>query len=185
MQQEYRKSNILLAVVNRVLTKSYEEKFYNWASTIRSVTTIDDLNSFLQNTFKPELTDQQTKFNSQFISRSQNELNPQYRVKYILGKIESYIRSNVNFPESNLMYFQNQQLEHIFPQEGKNIPKELFPKEFDYKNTVYRFGNLTLLEGPINQSLNHTNDLSSNAWFETKKTAYINSTILLTRTFSK
>jgi hypothetical protein len=42
-----------------------------------------------------------------------------------------------------------------------------------------------LLEAPINQSLNFSNDISTNAWFDVKKKAYLNSNIFLTRTFSE
>jgi uncharacterized protein with ParB-like and HNH nuclease domain len=171
--------------VNRTLTKSYEEKFANWAVKLRNISTIEDLHTFLRDDLQKELTEQQTKFNSQFAAKSQGDLNPQYRVKYILGKVEEYIRSKVNFPNADYTFYQNQQLEHILPQKGENIPLKLFPQQYDYSNTVFRFGNLTLLEAPINQSLNFSNDISTNEWFNVKKSAYLNSNILLTRTFSE
>lgn len=178
-------SLIFYYAVNRILTKSYEEKFANWAAKLRKVNTIDDLRDFLQTDFNTELSDQQSKFNSQFASRSQGDLNPQYRIKYILGCIEEYIRAKVNFPSANFTLYQDQQLEHILPQTGENIPVSLFPNQYDYQNTVYKFGNLSLLEAPINQSLNFSNDISTNEWFDVKKKAYLNSNIFLTRTFSE
>lgn len=171
--------------VNRTLTKSYEEKFANWAAKLRAVNTIDELKVFLQDDFQKELSEQQDKFKSQFATKSQGELNPQYRVKYILGKIENFIRSKVNFTEANFSFYLGQHLEHILPQTGENIPTDKFPQPYDYSNTVYRFGNLTLLEAPINQSLNFSNDISTNEWFDVKRKAYLNSSILLTRTFSE
>lgn len=171
--------------VNRTLTKSYEERFANWASKLRNVTSLDNLKVFLQEDLQKELNDQRVKFDSQFETKSQGDLNPQYRVKYILGRIEEYIREKVNFPNANNLFYQDQQLEHILPQTGENIPVSKFPQQYDYSNTVYRFGNLTLLEAPINQSLNFSNDISSNEWFNVKKKAYLNSNILLTRTFSE
>jgi hypothetical protein len=178
-------SLVFFYAVNRILTKSYEEKFANWASKLRQVNSKDDLITFLQIDFKNELADQQSKFNSQFASRSQFDLNPQYRIKYILGCIEEYIRARVNFPSANFSFYQEQQLEHILPQIGENIPPLLYPEQFDYTNTVYKFGNLSLLEAPINQCLNFSNDISTNQWFEVKKKAYLNSNIFLTRTFSE
>jgi uncharacterized protein with ParB-like and HNH nuclease domain len=170
--------------VNRILTKSYEEKFANWAAVLRKVDTLADLKEFLSGDFNRELKDQQAKFNFQFAVKSQGDLNPQYRVKYILGKLEDYIRRNVNFPNANYSFYQEQQLEHILPQTGENIPKAEFPNDFDYMTSVFLLGNLTLLEAPINQSINYSNDISSNEWFEVKRNAYLNSSILLTRTFS-
>lgn len=170
--------------VNRILTKSYEEKFANWAVKIRGISTMQDLINFLSDDFAKEFTEQQNKFQANFASKGQNDLSPQYRIKYILGKIEDYIRSKVNFPANDYHYYQAQQLEHILPQTGANIPQDLYPNPFDYDNSKYKFGNLTLLEAPINQSINHSNDISSNEWFVVKKAAYLNSTILLSRTFS-
>jgi hypothetical protein len=140
---------------------------------------------FLNDEFSKELTDQQGKFIASFATKNQSELNPQYRIKYILGKVEEYIRDKAHLPSADFSFYQNQQLEHILPQTGINIPVAMYPQPYDYENTVYKFGNLTLLEAPINQSLNNTNDLSSNEWFEAKKKAYLNSGIYLTRTFSE
>ncbi|WP_436490332.1 DUF262 domain-containing protein [Chitinophaga sp. ARDCPP14] len=171
--------------INRILTKSYEEKFANWAVKLRAINTGEQLKSFLQDDFRKELSDQQTKFNSQFASKGQGDLNPLYRIKYILGKLENFIRIKVNFPVANYSFYQAQQLEHILPQTGENIPADRYTQPYDYPNTVYRLGNLTLLEAPINQSLNFSNDISTNQWFDVKKNAYLNSNILLTRTFSQ
>ncbi|WP_343747001.1 DUF262 domain-containing HNH endonuclease family protein [Chitinophaga sp.] len=171
--------------INRILTKSYEEKFANWAVKLRAINTGEQLKSFLLEDFQKEFSDQQAKFNSQFASKGQGDLNPLYRIKYILGKLENFIRMKVNFPVANYSFYQAQQLEHILPQTGENIPADKYTQPYDYSNTVYRLGNLTLLEAPINQSLNFSNDISTNEWFDVKKNAYLNSNILLTRTFSQ
>jgi hypothetical protein len=90
----------------------------------------------------------------------------------------------VNFPLLNQASYQDQHLEHILPQAGENALKEDFPHEYDYENTVYRLGNLTLLEGPINQSLNYSNDISSGEWFKSKRGEYVKSGILLTKSLT-
>jgi hypothetical protein len=178
-------SLVFYYAVNRTLTKSYEPKFANWAVKLRSITTKAELAAFLNDEFSKELLEQQARFLANFATKNQSELNPQYRIKYILGKVEEYIKEKVHLPSADLLFYQNQQLEHILPQTGENIPAALYPEPYDYLNTVYKFGNLTLLEAPINQSLNNTNDLSSDEWFHAKKKAYINSSIILTRTFSE
>ena len=171
--------------VNRTLTKSYEEKFAKWAAKLRSIVEIEELREFLKDDFKKELDDELVKFNYQFANTSQGDFNPQYRIKYVFGKIEDYVRSKVNFPLAHYTFYQSQQLEHILPQKGENIPQDKFSNTYDYQNAVTKLGNLTLLEAPINQSLNFSNDISTNEWFTSKKEAYLNSTILLTRTFSE
>uniref|UniRef100_UPI001FCF0840 HNH endonuclease family protein n=1 Tax=Escherichia coli TaxID=562 RepID=UPI001FCF0840 len=45
---------------------------------------------------------------------------------------------------------------------------------------LYKLGNVTLLEGTINQSVNNCNDLSED-WFLKKQTEYLNSEIIMTR----
>jgi len=178
-------SLVFYYAVNRTLTKSYEPKFASWAQTLRSVKSKAELIVFMNGDFSKELSEQQAKCMANFSTKNQSELNPQYRIKYILGKVEEYIREKVHLPSADFAFYQNQQLEHILPQTGANIPVDLYPEKYDYAVTVYRFGNLTLLEGPINQSLNNTNDLSSDEWFKMKKKAYLNSGIILTRTFSE
>ncbi|MCC8408605.1 DUF262 domain-containing HNH endonuclease family protein [Mucilaginibacter sp. UR6-1] len=178
-------SLVFYYAINRTLTKSYEALFANWANKIRMVRTMDDLKIFLNAEFNKELFEQQEKFDGQFANKAQGDLNPQYRIKYILGKAEEYIRQKVNFPTANFNFYQSQQLEHILPQTGINVPATDYPQPYDYSNAVYKLGNLTLLEAPINQSLNYSNDISSNEWFDVKRAAYLNSNILLTRTFSE
>ena len=178
-------SLIFYYAANRTLTKYYEDKFAKWAVELRSINAIDGLKDFLNGSFKTEFDEQQLTFNSRFATKSEVELNPTSRIKYIFGKIDNYIRTKVNFQPFSYAYYQGLDLEHILPQKGENIPKEKFPNEYDYYNTVTRIGNLTLLEAPINQSLNYSNDISSNQWFFIKKNAYLNSNILLTRTFSE
>lgn len=169
---------------NNVLTKYYETVFVKWAVKLRGIKNYDELKEFINNEFTFELDKRMTDFIMGFGNKTQNDLNPQYRIKYVLGKIDDYICQKVNFPSRPISYYQNLQLEHILPQTGINIPPLLYPNVYDYQQAVYKFGNLTLLEPPINQSLNHSNDLSSDVWFQTKKTAYLNSNILLTKTFS-
>lgn len=171
--------------VNRILTKSYETLFASWAVQLRALKSSQELISFIIEKIGAEIKQRQEQFLSSFASRSQHDLNPQYRVKYVLGKIEDYIREKSNLPRADYVFYQDQQLEHILPQSGEKIPAEKYPQTYDYENSVYRFGNLTLLEAPINQSLNYSNDISSNEWFFVKKAAYLNSNVYLTRTFSK
>jgi len=166
------------------LTKYYEQQFATWAKTLRGAKLIAALQTFLKDDFRAQLEEQQTRFNAQFATKLEGDFSPQYRVKYILGKLDGFIRTHSNLPGNDFSFYQHQQIEHILPQKGENIPDATFPQPFDYNNTVYRFGNITLLEAPINQSLNKTNDISNNEWFESKRAAYLNSSILLTRTFS-
>ena len=169
----------------KVLTKYYEATFAEWAIKIRSLKTVSELKKFISREIGAEITKRQEAFDSSFDSKTQWDIQPQYRVKYILGKVEEFIRDKVNFPRASLLFYQDQQLEHILPQIGENIPTKKYPEKYDYQNAVIKIGNLTLLEQPINGSLNFSNDISSNEWFAVKSEAYKNSNILLTSTFTK
>lgn len=140
---------------NRYLTKYYEEKFASWAILLRQVNSVSDLQTFLNGDFNIQLTEQQAKFNAEFNSKSETDFGPLYRVKYIFGTIDNFVRKKTFLIVNDFAFYQRQQIEHILPQIGINVPQDLYPNEFDYYNTVRRLGNLTLLEGPINQSLNN------------------------------
>ncbi len=171
--------------MNKILTKYYEALFADLAIKIREINTIDELKTFIQKELADVINKQQATFDSSFQYRSQSDIQPQYRIKYILGRVDEYVRFHTNFPKNNLSFYQEQQLEHILPQTGENIPKDKYPEEYDYPNAVYKVGNLTLLEQPINGSLNFSNDISTDEWFATKTTAYKNSNILLTMAFTE
>jgi len=168
-----------------VLTKYYEATFADWAIKIRKLKTVDELKDFIQKEIGAEIAKRQSSFDGSFEYKTQYDIQPQYRIKYILGRVEDEIREKVNFPKADFVFYQNQQLEHILPQSGVNIPKDKYEEEYDYSRAVIKIGNLTLLEAPINQSINHSNDISSNEWFNVKTNAYQNSNILLTKTFSE
>jgi uncharacterized protein with ParB-like and HNH nuclease domain len=171
--------------MNKVLTKYYETLFAELALKIRAIVSLEELKQFIQSDLANVIKAQRAVFNASFDKRTQADVQPLFRIKYIFGRVEEYIRSKVFMPANSLNYYQEQQLEHILPQEGENVPENLYPNGYDYDNSVFSMGNLTLLEGPINQSLNFSNDISSNEWFEVKTKAYKNSNILLTKTFSK
>jgi hypothetical protein len=167
--------------MNKVLTKYYEDLFAKLAKIIRNIQNLEGLKHFINSDLAEVVQKQREAFSNSFDTRNQFDLQPQYRIKYVLGQAEDYIRKNTHLPCNNIDFYQQLHLEHILPQEGKNIPAEL---KTNYNNWVYRIGNLTLLEGPINQSLNTANDLSSDVWFLTKTKAYQNSNIELTKTFN-
>ena len=170
--------------MNKVLTKYYESLFADLAIRIREIKSIEELKKFIKEELSEAINKQRINFDSGFENRNQMDIQPQYRIKYIFGKVEEFIRMNVNFPSNNFSFYQEQQLEHILPQTGMNIPKDKYPEEYDYSNAVCKIGNLTLLEQPINGSLNFSNDISSNEWFKVKVNAYKNSNIILTKTFT-
>ncbi len=72
------------------------------------------------------------------------------------------------------------QIEHIFPQTPRDgVISEEFDDQEDYESTLYMLGNVTLLEGTINQAINNFNDMNQD-WFSQKQNEYDKSNVLTT-----
>ncbi|WP_252719085.1 HNH endonuclease family protein [Acinetobacter haemolyticus] len=104
--------------------------------------------------------------------------NPQYRQRFILGQLENQARTQAGLSEFNFKQIGQLEIEHIFPQTPKDdvLPEEFLDKA-EYNNTIYKLGNVTLLESVINQAINKMNDLTIN-WFEQKQQEYKKSILL-------
>lgn len=168
--------------LNRVLTKQYERQFANWAAMIRSYNSSDEVDKFIETELAGQIDKQRRRFDSAFTTKTQGDILPQYRIKYILGKVDAFIKKKSNLSINSIKHYQKLEIEHILPQTPRNFPKNEYEDEFIYQNWVNRIGNLTLIESPINQALNKANDISNNEWFEKKKKEYKNSTVELTKT---
>ncbi|HFO9116239.1 TPA: HNH endonuclease family protein, partial [Escherichia coli] len=83
-------------------------------------------------------------------------------------------------PEKSQQAIQQMQIEHILPQTVRNAPENGEFSDVNRTSYLYKLGNVTLLEGTINQSVNNCNDLSED-WFLKKQTEYLNSEIIMTR----
>lgn len=166
----------------RIQAKNNESLFGQWAKKLRGLTAIQDIAAAVDQTMVPYLTALLPRFKSEFSTLQHGVYNPLYRLKYILGRLENGILANCNKPLHNYDFFQNMQIEHIFPQTPKNavIPSE-FANEDEYYNYVFRLGNVSLLDSMTNQALNKCNDLSDNDWFVDKQSAYGRTSVYLTQ----
>ena len=169
--------------MNRVLTKTYEKKFALWAAELRGIETWEELNNFINDNIAIEINEQRRFFKNNFSIRRENEISPLYRIKFIFGELDNYIRRVTYLSENSIQHYQRLQLEHILPKTAINIPAE-YDDEYIYSNWVAKIGNLTLVESPINQSIGKLNDLKDHAWFRQKLRAYENSSVQLTKTLS-
>ena len=122
--------------------------------------------------------DKLVDFKTAFLNINHYQYNPLYRQKYILGKMENTLAAKCNLPLKDSFY--DYQIEHILPQSPKDGNYINYEDATAYYTQVYRLGNVTLIEGTINQALNKCNDLSDN-WFEKKQAEYCKSSILITQ----
>lgn len=163
--------------------RDIEKRFASWTSEIRNIKSIVNLNNFIQNRLLNELDTRMRTFESNFISMDTSSIQ-KYKLKYILAKLTDFIENlRVGEPkESSIAQYLKSsiQIEHILPdnplQELVDVFSKGDKKEYDiYKNKI---GNLTLLERPINESIQRD-------FFDEKKPEYSKSKFYLTRSISK
>ncbi|EJK8625972.1 DUF262 domain-containing protein [Morganella morganii] len=164
-----------------IQTKTYEQRFSSWAVKLRGVNTKENIDVVVQATLVPFILKRLPDFYQAFSQINHTTYNPQYRQRFILGCIENEIRRQCGLPILSQLSIQNFQIEHILPQTVKNYENNADFSDPDVHNRyVYRLGNVTLLEGMINQAVNNCNDLSTE-WFTQKQQEYIKSDSMLTR----
>ncbi len=163
-----------------IQAKNNERLFANWAKELRGKKSIEDIKEVVANKLMPYIASKVSQFKSDFLNISHSSYNPLYRLRYVLGKLENNVLSKTGLPLKGSDFIFNLQIEHILPQTSKNgiMPSE-FEDEDDYKASVRKLGNVTLLESTINQAVNNFNDLGSN-WFEKKQKEYVKSVVVTT-----
>lgn len=166
----------------RIQAKSNESRFVSWAEQLRGLDSIPAVSEVIENKMLPYLKEKVAQFKQEFLILNQFVYNPQYRLRYVLGKIENTILQKSNLPRQGHNFFNSLQIEHILPQTPKNdfIPDD-YNDEEDYYNYTYLLGNITLLEGTINQAVNNCNNLSTEEWFEKKQHEYDHSAVVSTK----
>ncbi|HHT9160170.1 MAG TPA: DUF262 domain-containing protein [Candidatus Brocadiaceae bacterium] len=162
--------------------RDIEKRFASWTSEIRNIKSIVNLNDFIQNRLLSELDARMRSFESNFITMDTSSMQ-KYKLKYILAKLTDFIenlRVGEQKESSIVQYLKSSiQIEHILPDNPLQELIDVFSngdkKEYDiYKNKI---GNLTLLERPINESIQRD-------FFDKKKPEYSKSKFCLTRSIS-
>lgn len=163
-----------------IQAKNNERMFTTWALRLRGLKTINEIADVIEATMLPYIQDKLVAFRSEFMNIHHYSFNPLYRQRYILGKIENTIQQKAGLPLKGHNFFETLQVEHVLPQTPKDgiIPTG-FDDINDYKNFVYKLGNVTLIESQINQAVNNFNDMKTN-WFELKQNEYANSDVIST-----
>lgn len=166
----------------RIQAKNNETLFVQWAEKLRGLTEIREIASVIEATMLPYLIGIVRDFKAEFVDLAQWVYNPLYRLRYVLGSIERRISVRSDLPQPGHNVCNNLQIEHVLPQTPKDsvIPSE-FASQDEYYSYVYRLGNITLLEGTINEALNNCNDLSGDEWFRCKQAEYKKSSVWLTK----
>lgn len=163
-----------------IQSKTYEQRFTQWAVKLRDVKTKAEVANVVSATLIPFVVERLDEFKERFSIINDYNFTPQYRQRYVLGRLENHIRHLCGFPEKSQQAIQQMQIEHILPQTVRNAPENGEFSDANRTSYLYKLGNVTLLESTINQSVNNCNDLSED-WFLKKQTEYLNSEIIMTR----
>lgn len=161
-----------------ILGKSNEHSFANWVVSFRGKTSIEEIQQAVEKTIVPYVLERLDNLKFKFLNIRHDGYNPQYRQRFILGLLENQARTQAGLSAFNFKQIGQLEIEHIFPQTPKdNVLPEEFLDKAEYNNTIYKLGNVTLLESVINQAINKMNDLTTN-WFEQKQQEYAKSNLL-------
>jgi uncharacterized protein with ParB-like and HNH nuclease domain len=178
-------SLLMFSITAGIQSKYNETRFANWAKILRKIKTREELEKFVDDNIYEFVCDNYYKFENEFLNKYDWNYRPLYRVRYILGKMDNYLRRISNLPENSSEFYDKKiQIEHILPQTPlNNWQPDEFTDDDNYRLTIHKLGNITLLEPHINQSINKMNDLQRD-WFSDKCSQYRNSDILLTKALS-
>ncbi|REC41045.1 MULTISPECIES: DUF262 domain-containing protein [Chryseobacterium] len=164
-----------------IQAKNNENLFSKWAIKLRNKKDTVAVAHIVSETMVPYLKEKLGDFITKFKTISHLHYSPNYRERYVLGKIENTILGKCNLPIQGKDFLNTLQIEHILPQTPKNgLLTDEFADMTDYRSYVYRLGNVTLLESTINQAVNNFNELNSD-WYEKKQNEYNNSSVISTK----
>lgn len=163
-----------------IQAKNNERIFALWAGKLRGMKSIEGIKEVVSTTMVPYISEKISQFKSEFLNIRHGAYNPLYRLRYILGKIENTVLVKSGLPIKGHDFFDGLQIEHIFPQTTKdNVLPIGFEDKDEYNGSVYKLGNVTLLESTINQAVHNFNDMASD-WYQKKQNEYIKSDVVTT-----
>ena len=167
-------SVVYYSVINKITTNQTERTFVSWCKDIRSVSSVDDLDAFVQKSAIPAVESWKKNNESMFMMLGLNSMQ-QYRIKFILGKITAYVDAlqlSDTIGDMTPYLSSSIEIEHIMPQTCNSV-EDYGLSEEEYKYYLNKLGNLTLLENGINKSIH-------NAPYEEKIKEYKKSKFYLT-----
>jgi len=182
-------SLIFYYILTKTQTKELERKFSQWAKEIKRLGALsreeqkDGLNKFISEKIEPEVKSKEIEFKNNFSNFYYYTLQ-KYRLKYILAKITQYVDLKALGQDTDEVldvYLKPTiQIEHILPQSPTKELVEDFEKDDSkgvYGAYMFKLGNLTLLEKPINV-------VAGRNFFDIKKEEYKKSNFRLTKSLA-
>jgi uncharacterized protein with ParB-like and HNH nuclease domain len=169
-------------IITKEPAKLIEKRFAQWSQSLRLVTDAPKLNTFLSETFLPEIQERDKVFDFNFSQLTYKSF-PKYRMKYILSRITQYVnKSRLGEKTQSPIdeYLRSSvQIEHILPLTHNEELLKAFSggKRDVYEEYRNKFGNFTLLERPINSAIGRN-------FYEIKQKKYKASNYYLTKSLA-
>lgn len=168
-------------VITREPTRNFERNFARWATELRSISSKEELETFINRRFLNEKMKLSVRFDDA-MGRLYYGTLQQYRLRYVLAKLTQYVELAAYGETEGTRWLQSYtsggfEIEHIFPQKPDAKAAEEFGPIED-PLVSQRLGNLVLVEKSINSSL-------GNRAYSEKRPIYLQSKLLLTRALSE
>jgi len=168
-------------VITREPTRNFERNFARWATELRSISSEEELETFINRRFLNEKMKLSVRFDDA-MGRLYYGTLQQYRLRYVLAKLTQHVELAAYGETEGTRWLQSYtsggfEIEHIFPQQPDAKAAEEFGPIED-PLVSQRLGNLVLVEKSINSSL-------GNRAYSEKRPIYLQSKLLLTRALSE
>lgn len=168
-------------VITREPTRNFERNFARWATELRSISSAEELETFIKRRFLNEKAKLSARFDDA-MGRLYYATLQQYRLRYVLAKLTQHVELAAYGETEGTRWLQSYtsggfEIEHIFPQKPDAKAAEEFGPIED-PLVSQRLGNLVLVEKSINSSL-------GNRAYTEKRPIYLQSKLLLTRALSE
>ncbi|MCI9286300.1 MAG: DUF262 domain-containing protein [Muribaculaceae bacterium] len=162
-------------LITKEQAKALEKNFAEWNIHLAKVTTLKELNDFVAKTLKVEVDSKEIEYRDVFHRLTQSDLQV-FRQRYLLARISQYVdlaRTGIYTPQMLDTYYDTE-IEHILPVTPAS--DEAAAGIEDYDRVKSMLGNLTLIEKPINRSIQNK-DFSSKVEEYHKSKYYLTSSL--------
>lgn len=143
-------------LITKEQAKGLEKNFAEWNLDLVKVTNLKELNEFVAKTFAPKVAEKKFEYSDVFHRLTQSDLQV-FRLRYVLAKLSQYVdlaRQGIFTAQSLNNYYEND-IEHILPFTPESDEAKAKIEDYDRVKTL--LGNLTLIEKPINRSIQNNN----------------------------
>jgi len=154
----------------RAYTGAIESTFSEWTRSLNSAQSDVDVKDFIDNVVSPEVKRMGKLAYDKICTLTEQDI-ARKKLQFLLIRIDIELNVIAGGAYKAVSEYSNFEIEHIVPKKyDSNINSHLTQAE--HNEVVYRLGNLTILEKPLNRSIKNSSVLE-------KKSTYENSAFIL------